>query len=197
MLRFGTAFMRYALIVPLLLLLALPAAAVTYKWEDSRGVHLTDDFGSVPVELRSRAIPEDENGVISFGKVLQMRNDTGARQKKQAEIERNNMTRDHIVNDAIKQHQAEVIRQMSRQSSSLQQYAIQVFSDNMVLWIVPILFLVAIWLACLADIMKSSFTAPLGKYCWLAAVLFLPPVTIPLYYIFGRHHKSGNESDAD
>jgi len=197
MLRFGTALMRYALIVPLLLLLALPATAVTYKWEDSRGVHLTDDFSSVPAELRSRAIPEDENGVISFGKILPMRNDTGARQKKQAEIERSNEARDRIVNDAIKQHQAEVIRQMSRQSSSLQQYAIQVFSDNKVLWIVPILIVVAIWLTCLADIMKSSFTTPIGKYFWLAAVLFLPPVTIPLYYIFGRHHKAGNLSDAD
>jgi len=189
--------MRYVLIIPLLLLLALPATAVTYKWEDSRGIHLTDDLSSVPTELRSRSVPEDENGVISFGKVLPMRNDTGARQKKQTEIERVNGARDQIVDEAIKQHQAEVISQMSRQASSLQQYAIQVFSDNKVLWIVPILILGVIWLSCLADIMKSSFIVPAGKYFWLAAVLFLPPVTIPLYYIFGRHHKTGDESDTD
>jgi len=194
--RSGTGFMKYALIFGLLLLFSLPATAATYKWEDSRGVHLTDELSSVPAELRARAVPEDENGVISFGKVLPMRNDTGARQKKQAEIERANEARDRIVNEAIKQHQAEVIRQMSRQSSGLQQYAIQVFSDNKVLWIVPILIVVAIWLTCLTDIMRSSFTTPAGKYLWLAAVMFLPPVTVPLYYIFGRHHKTDNGSDA-
>jgi len=182
--------MRIAAILACLLLTASVAAAVTYKWEDSKGVHFTDDFNAVPGELRTRVVPEDEDGVINFGKTMPFRNGTGAKQKNLQEIERMNVDRDRIVMEGIKQHQAEMINQNQR-SAELRKHVVRLLADKPAIWIVPLLLLGFFWLLALLDIMRSAFTVPAHKYIWLLVILILAPFGMVIYYFFGRPQKVG------
>ncbi len=50
------------IVVLLCSLLALPAAAATYRWVDGRkGLHFTDDISTIPPSYRSQAIPVGES----------------------------------------------------------------------------------------------------------------------------------------
>jgi|GEM_PF-2210881 len=195
--RLGIGHMRTALLLACLLLITAQAGAVTYKWEDAKGVHYTDDFSSVPDELRKRSVPVDEDGVINFGKTVPLRNNTGAKRKNLEEIERINVARDRIVMEAIRQHQVDVISQMNRQSSDLQKRLVTLFANQMVIWFVPLLLFAFIWILSLFDIMRSDFSVPAYKYAWLVFVLLLPPVGMILYYWFGRGQKAGVEDAPD
>lgn len=179
------------MVVACLLLMTPPADAVTYKWEDTKGVHYTDEFASVPEYVRKRSVPEDEDGVINFGKVAPLRNNTGATRRKLEEVERVNLARDRIVMEAIRQHQSDVINQMNQQSSDLQKRLVTMFANSMVLWFAPLLLVAFIWLISVRDIVRSTFTPPAYKYLWLACVLLLPLVGAILYYRFGRRRKLG------
>lgn len=183
--------MRIAAILACLLLTVSVAAAVTYKWEDSKGVHFTDDFNSVPGELRARAVPEDEDGVINFGKTTPFQNGTGAKRKNLQEIERMNVNRDRIVMEAIKQHQAEMISQKYQQSAELQKHVVGIFANKPVTWIGPLLLLGFFWVRALLDITRNAFTVPAHKYIWLLVVLILAPFGMVIYYFFGRRQKAG------
>lgn len=189
--------MRIALILACLLLITSPAGAVTYKWEDTKGIHYTDEFAAVPEEMRKRSVPVDEDGVINFGKTTSLQNNTGAKRKNLEEVERVNVARDRIVMEAIKQHQVEVISQMNKQSSDLQRRLVTIFASKMVLWLLPLLLLVFIWVLSLIDIMKNDFTVPKQKYLWLACVLLLPPLGTFFYFFFGRCHKAGFDAATD
>jgi len=189
--------MRIALLLACLLLIAAPAGAVTYKWEDGKGVHYSDDFGSVPAELRKQSVPEDEDGVINFGRIVSLRNITGANRKDLEESERINIARDRIVMEAIRQHQTDVISHMNQQSSDLEKRLVTLFANKMVIWLAPLLLLALIWLLSLRDIMRSDFAVPTYKYLWLVFVLLLPPVGAILYYWLGRGQKAGVEGGAE
>ncbi|HZV83226.1 MAG TPA: PLDc N-terminal domain-containing protein, partial [Geobacteraceae bacterium] len=162
---------------------------VTYKWEDSKGVHFSDDFNSVPSELRTRAVPEDDNGVMNFGKIAPSPNAPGIKQKNLQEIDRVDEERDRIVMEAIKQHQSDMINQMNQQSS-VQTRIVRIFAQKSVFWIGPLLLLFYFWLLALIDIMKNDFTVPAYKYRWLAAVLCFGPFGMAAYYLRGRSHKA-------
>lgn len=47
--------MKTCIIVTLLVLLAIPVEALTYKWVDIEGTHYTDDLGSIPQKYRKKA----------------------------------------------------------------------------------------------------------------------------------------------
>lgn len=188
--------MRRAMIVACLLLIASPAGAVTYRWEDGKGVHYSDEFASVPEELRKRSVPEDQDGVIDFGRIMTLRNDTGAARRKLEEIERDNTERDRIVMEAIRQHQADVINRMNRESSALQKGLVTMFAGKKVLWIVPLLLVASVWLLSLRDIRGRVFPSPAFRYLWLACVLFLPLIGSVLYYRFGRPPRKTADGNA-
>ncbi len=183
--------MRRAMLVACLLFIGSPAGAVTYKWEDGKGVHYTDEFASVPEVLRKRSVPVDEDGVINFGRVAPLRNATGAKRKDIEETERLHEARDRIVMEAIRQHQLDVINRTNQESSDLQKRLVTMFAGGMVLWIVPLLLVASVWLISLRDIGRGAFPSPGRKYLWLACVLCLPLIGSVLYYRFGRSQGKG------
>ncbi len=189
--------MRIAIILACLLLTTSLAAGVTYKWEDGKGVHFADDFNSVPAELRTRAVPEDEDGIINFGKLAPAKNDAGVKQKDLKEIERVDEERDRIVMEAIKQHQADMIDQMNRESSGLQEQIIRLFARRTIFWVPPLLLLFYFWVLAVIDIVKSDFTVPAYKYRWLAVVLLSGPVGLIAYHLRGRSQKAGPETSGE
>lgn len=178
--------MRIAALVVCLLLTASVTAAVTYKWEDAKGVHFSDDLGDVPGELRARALPEDENEVITFGKPIPFNSSSALRQKSLQESERLDKERDRIVMEGIRQHQEEMINRMSRDRSALQAYFVRLFAHRAVIWIAPLLLLLYFWVLTLIEIMGREFTVPAHKYRWLVVVLFLAPFGMVAYYLRGR-----------
>lgn len=188
--QFGKIDMKLAAIIAFLLLTASLAGAVTYKWEDKKGIHFSDDFNSVPAELRTRAVPEDVDGVINFGKLRPFNNGSGVRQKNLQEIERVDEERDRIVMEGIRQHQSDMINQMYQQSSNLQTHLIRLFAQRMIIWIAPLLLFLYLWLQTLVDIMNSEFTVPAHKYRWLVVVLLFAPFGMAAYYLRGRARKA-------
>lgn len=47
--------MKASIIIVLLVLIAIPAEALTYKWVDMEGTHYTDDLGNIPQKYRKKA----------------------------------------------------------------------------------------------------------------------------------------------
>lgn len=182
--------MRFTVLVICLLLAASAATATTYKWEDAKGVHYADELGAVPGELRPRALPEDDNGVITFSRPAPFNTISAQRQKNLAESERAERARDRIVMEAIRQHQEEIIRGMSRDTSALQAHLVRLFSHRLVVWIVPLLLLLFFWGRALREIIRCDITPPARKYRWLLIVLLLGPFGTGLYYLRDRPRKA-------
>lgn len=178
--------MKIATLVFCLLLTASSAVAVTYKWEDSKGVHFSDELSAVPREMRPRELPEDEHGVVTFGKPVPFNNGSALRQQGLQESERLDRERDRIVMEGIRQHQEEVISRVARDRSKLQAYLVRMFAHKGSIWVVPLLLLLYFWQLTLLKIMRSDFTVPDHKYRWLLAVLLLGPVGMAAYYLRGR-----------
>jgi hypothetical protein len=177
---------RIALLVIILLLTAAAASATTFKWQDAKGIHYSDDLNAVPEELRSREQPEDEAGVVTFGKPAPFNNSSALRQQNLQQSERLDRERDRIVMEGIRQHQEEMLSRLARDRSTLQAHFVRLFAHRGVVWIVPLLLLLYFWLATLGEIMGRDFPVPGHKYRWLVAVLLLVPFGMAAYYLLGR-----------
>ncbi len=58
--------MKTSIIFLLLVMFAIPAEALTYKWVDNEGTHYTDDLGNVPQKYRKKVkIVGEEEDVTS------------------------------------------------------------------------------------------------------------------------------------
>ena len=58
--------MKTSIIFLLLVMFAIPAEALTYKWVDNEGTHYTDDLGNVPQKFRKKVkIVGEEEDVTS------------------------------------------------------------------------------------------------------------------------------------
>ena len=57
--------------------------------------------------------------------------------------------------------------------------------------IIVAIVLFLLWLVTIIDIVRGQFTNNTDKIIWFLFVILLPPIGILLYFIIGRHQKSG------
>jgi hypothetical protein len=182
--------MKTVIILYMLVLLASAASAEIYRWEDANGVNFTDDYSSVPEKFREKffaeadAQPENTSPSqstappVKVGMYRQYNPD--AFQESKAAVLLANLEQKRSIAEAVKQKQ---IRTRDFQNT-LQSLA---FYIEIVVLLGIVLFV--IWVATIADIVRSEFIIPSNKTVWLLLVLLLPLIGMLPYMILGANHK--------
>jgi len=200
----------------ILLLLGLHTStgyAETYKWEDSSGVHYSDNASSVPEKYRAKAFEETKAeskryappvssgihqpsnpGVQNYQARTELqRQAVEAIRQQQQVINQVNLEQQRRVVDAMNQQQAKLIAQSTKNSER----AIDSLAKFMAVWLTIGFVVFITWVSTIVDIVRSEFTAPSNKTVWVLLVIFLPLLGTVLYCIFGIGQKRNYVSYKD
>jgi len=167
-----------------MLLTSSLASAEIYRWEDANGTNFTDDSSSVPEKFREKFFAEDEvqpdNMTPPVNVEMYRLNNPDAYQGSKAAVRLANLERKRSAAEATK------LKQLHTEDfqDTLQSLA---FYIEILITLGGILFV--IWMATIADIIRSEFITPSNKTVWLLLVLLLPLVGMLPYMYLGSNYK--------
>jgi len=203
----------------ILLILVLHSSllyAETYKWEDSTGIHYSDNASSVPERYRAKVFEEtraesksytppgssgiyqpsnaNQNANNQARAELQRKTVEAIRQQQQV-INQVNLEQQRRVTEAMRQQQSKLIAQNKKNTDA----AIQSLSRIMAVWVMIAIGVFVVWVSTIVDIVRSEFTTPSNKTVWVILVILLPILGTVLYCIFGsgqkRNYISANDRE--
>lgn len=168
-----------------MLLVGSLASAEIYRWEDENGANFTDDPSSVPEKFRKKifteADPQPESTAPPVKIGVYRQNNPDAYQESKAAVQRANREQKRSAAEATKQKQ---LRTEGFQNT-LQSLA---FYLEILVTLGGILLV--IWMATIADIIRSEFITPSNKTVWLLLVLLLPLIGMLPYMVLGSNYKA-------
>lgn len=185
--------MKIASILFSLFIIASISYAETYKWEDSNGMHFTDNAASVPAKYRAKtyeSVREDIKTVKpAVYKPLPRQSSTIAVQKKDEDIVRANAERKLLAIEAMKQQQSALNAKMRIQTAEMEQKVFRPLAKFTAFMMIIGVLSFFIWLGTLLDIITSEFKDPSNKIVWILLVLCLAPLGVILFFLIGRSQK--------
>lgn len=201
--------MKTFLILSILTLYTSITFAETYKWEDSTGVHYSDNASSVPEKYRAKVFEESRSedkrytptgtgiyqpsnpgnpvnqNAINLARAEMERKTVEALRQQQQVINQVTVEQQRRVSDAMRQQQAKAMKQSTKNSER----ALESLAKFVTIWLL-IGFVVFIdWVLTIVDIVRSEFTIPSNKTVWIIVVILLPIMGTVLYCIFGLRQK--------
>lgn len=180
--------MRIVLIFISLLVLNSISYAETYKWEDSTGIHYTDNPASVPIQYRSKT-DDPVNAPIKSSVEESLPRHINANYNtipnKLEEIQRANAEQSRLTAESIKQQQFAANELSRKQTEKILQDASRFFAFWVLIGIVALIVLISV----IIDIVRSEFTNPTNKIVWILLVLFFGPLGVLLYLLIGLGQK--------
>lgn len=188
--------------------------AETYKWEDSKGIHYSDNAASVPEKYRDKALdepvverklnaPQPNAGAYQqssiYNQINQQANYQSSIDQQRRVAEAINQQNANYQAAIEKQKRAaEVMRQQQAKalakSTKDAETAMQSLAKFMAVWVLIGLAVFISWIGTIVDIVRSEFTSPSNKTVWMILVVLLPLLGMFLYYVFGTSQKSNSSS---
>jgi hypothetical protein len=186
------AQVKTVIMVYILVLLTSVASAGVYRWEDSNGLHFTDDSSSLPEKYREKDLAENETQQgnttrqVSVGMTRQGSPD--ANQDNHAAVHQANLEQHRLTAAAKKQ------QQLDRKDFDT---TMQLLSKFIVIWMILGFFLFVVWIGTIVDIIRSGFVKPSYKTIWMLLVLLLPLLGMMFYMILGSHQKCNSVNNRE
>jgi hypothetical protein len=178
------------ILLTLIILICSSAVAIgeTYKWEDSYGIHITDNASSIPEKYREKALSKAREGAprqsIPEGEQSGNNSNVNSEGKPNPDV-------------GMKPHQPFIFHPTNPYTPKSIEQALQPllrFSAGMILFGV---FLSVAWLCILVDIIRSEFRDSSNKIVWILLVMLLPPLGMLLYLLIGLGQKKGKISQKE
>jgi hypothetical protein len=175
--------------IPILIALFLitsAARAEVYKWEDSTGVHFTDNPFSVPEKYREKVYAETSQQVRNTSPSYQPPNAGIPQQVSPPQVDQEYLQHQQQAADVMMRQQSAAMAQTSK---SLEK-AIAGFAGFMFFWVLLGFSIFFVWIATIVDIVKSDFDNPSNKTVWILLVVLIPLLGMILYHLVGTSQKS-------
>jgi len=191
--------------------------AETYKWEDSKGIHYSDNAASVPEKYRDKTLdepvvehkvnaPQSNSGVYPQNSIY---NQINQQANYQASIDQQRRVSEAInqqnanyqaaiekqkrVAEVMRQQQAKALANSARNAEN----AMQSLARFMAVWFLIGIGVFIVWVSTIVDIVRSDFTNPSNKTVWILLVVLLPILGMLLYFILGQSQKSRSKGYRD
>lgn len=175
-----------SLMLFILFLIASVSYGATYKWEDSSGVHYSDNPKSLPKQYQvdsqepiPSAVKQPVVNVPQQYNVMPNQNTMVPSVQASAEQEK-------LALERMKRQQAASYAQAQKNAALAQQKAIKQLSTFMTILCIIAGLLLIDWIWALIHILNHEFVNPSNKVVWLLLVLMLPVLGVILYRFIGR-----------
>lgn len=167
-----------------MLLASSLAYAEIYRWDDANGANFTDDSSAVPEKFREKFFAEADAQPESTTPPVKVRmyrqNNPDLYQESKAPVRSANLEQKRGAVEATKHKQLH----MENFQNTLQSLVLYI---EILVTLGGILFV--IWMATIADIIRSEFITPSNKTVWLLLVLLLPLIGMLPYMFMGSDYK--------
>jgi hypothetical protein len=184
---FEITWTKFVLIMSIIF--ASVASAEIYTWEDADAVHFTDNPSSVPDKYGDVIFPENWEQIKNTSSKVRIeesqKNRTVDTRKNQSAVYRANPDQQRQAVVTIKQQHTSALAEPSRNVKD----PFPSLATLIVVWLIIALFLIIIWVATIADTVRSKFITPSIRTAWMLLVIFIPLIGMIFYYILGLSQK--------